>query len=147
MCWPEPLLGKTMPLLTRVHYGGIPELVRNFLVASCKGALGYQPYLPPFLPSLIKHEAFAEEREWRIIAVDPPLKYINFRSGNSNIRPYVELSWWLAGRPRNKLPLVSITFGPTLRSEDQTEDIIGWMLAKNGYTGVSIQPSGIPFRL
>jgi hypothetical protein len=42
---------------------------------------------------------------------------------------------------------VTVTFGPTLRPEDRPEEIIGWMLEKNGYRNVTVRPSGIPFRL
>jgi hypothetical protein len=103
--------------------------------------------LPPYFPSMIKHEAFAEEHEWRIVALDPPVGQMKFRSGSFNIRPFVELSWLHNGKPRSKLPLASITFGPTLRPEDMPEEIIEWMLEKNGYTDVAVRPSDIPFRL
>jgi hypothetical protein len=72
---------------------------------------------------------------------------MKFRLGSGNIRPYVELFWLFRGEPRGKLPLVNITFGPTMRAEDRPEEIIGWMLEKNGYTDVKVQPSEIPYRL
>lgn len=96
---------------------------------------------------MIKHAAFEEEREWRIIALNPQVELLKFRSGTANIRPYVELSWLAPGKPRAVLPLVSVDFGPTLRSEDRPEEIIGWMLEKNGYTDALVRASNIPFRL
>jgi hypothetical protein len=150
MCWAEPKVGQSFPLLAPVYYGNTPESIRRYLEAICRGgssAIDPSVKLPPFFPSMIKHEAFREEHEWRIIALDPPVEQMKFTSGNANIKPYVELSRRLLGKPRGKLPLVSVTFGPTLRPEDRPEEVIGWMLKRNGYTGVTVKPSGIPFRL
>lgn len=148
MCWPEPKLGQSFPMLVPVHYGDIPDSIRKNLEAICRSGSDndLQLKLSPFFPSMIKHKSFQEEHEWRIIAIDPPVERIRFRSGNANIRPYVELSWLFHGKPMGKLPLVNVTFGPTLRSEDRLEEIIGWMLENNGYSGVTVNPSGIPFR-
>ena len=150
ICWPDPKVGQSFPLLVPVHYGNTPESIRRYLDAVCRSESGtgdLPSALSPFFPSMIKHEAFKEEREWRIIALDPPVEQMKFRPGSANIRPFVELSWLYLGKPRGKLPLASITFGPTLRPEDRPEEIIGWMLEKNGYTGVAVRPSDIPFRL
>lgn len=95
---------------------------------------------------MIKHAAFAEEREWRIIALDPPVSKMKFRSGGNNIKPYIELSWHRGSEP-GKLPLTSITLGPTLRAHDRPEEIVGWMLEQNGYADIQVRPSQIPFRL
>ena len=100
--------------------------------------------LPSFLSSMIKDQAFEGEHEWRIIALDPPLEHMKFRSGSANIRPYVDLSRLSRGKPVGSLPLESVTYGPSLRREDRPEEIIGWMLEKNGYSGVTVRPSGIP---
>jgi hypothetical protein len=148
MWWPEPKVGQSIPLLARVHYGNTPESIRSYLSAICKSESRINDLwlkLPPFFPSMIKHEAFAEECEWRTIALDPPIEHMKFKSGNANVRPYVELSW--RGKLGGRLPLVSVTFGPTLRREDRPEEIIGWMLEKNSYTDVTVTSSDIPFRL
>ena len=143
MVWPE---SKVLPLLAGVYYGNTPESIHRYLT-NC----GTEPSLldgglPPFFPSMIKDVAFKEEHEWRIIALDPPVEILKFRPGASNIRPYVEL-YCYQGSERRKLPLVSVHFGPMLRPEDRPEEVIGWMLEKNGYAGVPVWPSGIPFRL
>jgi len=145
--WQNLQVGQSVPLLTRVHYGNTPESIRKYLTAlpAITDLSSNSACLPPFFSSIIKHEAFAEEREWRIIALDPPLTHIRFRPGTGNIKPYVELFW--REKPCNRLPLVSVTFGPTLRREDRPEEIIGWMLEQNGYTDVTITDSEIPFRL
>gem|GEM_PF-4543598 len=57
------------------------------------------------------------------------------------------MSWLYQGEPRQKLPLVSVTRGPTLLSEDNPEEIIGWMLQRHGYTEVEVNSSPIPFLL
>ena len=147
MGWQNIQVGQSVPLLTRVHYGNTPESMRKYLAAIpvIEDLSSNSACFPSFFTSIIKHEAFAEEREWRIIALDPPLTRICFRPGTGNIKPYVELFW--RETPGNKLPIVSITFGPTLRREDRPEDIIGWMLEQNEYTGVTVMHSEIPFRL
>lgn len=147
MWWPD---AKVLPLLVPVTYGSTPEQICKYLIALCK--MESSPdnpslMLPPFFPSMIKHKAFKEEREWRIIALAPPVEQMKFSPGSANIRPYVELSCLPNSGAGGRLPLVSVTFGPTLRPEDRPEEIIGWMLEKNGYTGVSVRSSDIPFRL
>ncbi len=149
MCWPDPKVGQSLPLLAPVHYRNTPESIRRYLNAVCKSKVNADDLsvLPPFFPSMIKHEAFEEEREWRIIALDPPVELMKFTAGSANIRPFVELSWLHLGKPRGKLPLAEVIFGPTLRPQDRPAEIIGWMLEKNGYTGVAVRSSDIPFRL
>ncbi len=148
MCWPGLRIGESHPLLAPVHYGNTPESIRSFLSAARWRHIDAETSrdLPPFFPSMIKHESFAEEREWRIIALDPPVNKMKFRSGGANIKPYVELAWLRLGEPA-KLPITSITVGPTLRSDDQPDQIIGWMLEQNGYEGAPVRLSKIPFRL
>ena len=115
MCWPEPKTGSSFPLLAKVHYGNTPKSIRTYLDAICAEVKPTKPglesllsRLSPFFPSMIKNEAFAEEHEWRIIVLDPPVQQMKFRSGNANIRPYVELSWLHLGKAKGVLPLVSI---------------------------------------
>lgn len=141
MCWPEPSVGQSVPLLVPVLYGCASESIRSYLDASCQSGSAIAPYLS----SMIKHDAFAEEREWRIIARDPPRRYMMFRSGTANIRPSIDLSW--KAESTSNLPLVSVTFGPTLRKEDRPKEIIEWMLEKFGYRDITVRESGIPFRL
>lgn len=75
ICWTGFQHGQRHPLLGPVHYGNTPESIRNFLTAvgGRDSEDESRRALPPFLPSMMKHAAFAEEREWRIIALDPPV--------------------------------------------------------------------------
>ncbi len=148
--WPSPKVGERGPLLARVHYGNTPECISSYLAALCgsePSVEGILSNLSPFFPSMIKHQSFAEEREWRTIILDPPVERLKFRAGSANIRPYVELARLRLGKPVGRLPLVSVTFGPMLRREDRPEEIIQWMLERGGYDGVEVRPSNIPIRL
>jgi hypothetical protein len=94
----------------------------------------------------IKHPAFHEEKEWRIVIQDPPLAEMKFRAGRSDVKPYLEL------RPAPaedsiKLPLKRVVLGPTLRDDDELKETIGLMLERYGYQDVLVASSGIPFRL
>ena len=94
----------------------------------------------------IKHPAFREENERRIVIRDPPVSALKFRAGHANIKPYIELCPAAADGSK-RLPLRKVVFGPTLRSDEALIDTIGMMLERHGYPGVSVEPSGIPFRL
>jgi hypothetical protein len=104
----------------------------------------------PMLGAMVKDKAFAEEREWRLMVTDPRIERMQFRAGHATIKPYVELS-----RPESDgataklqpLPLKKVICGPTLRQEDRPDEIIKWMLKKNGYKDVSVEICGIPYRL
>jgi hypothetical protein len=98
----------------------------------------------PMLADVIKHEAFSEEKEWRLIITNPGFERMMFRAGVVNIRPYVELS---SSMDNEKLPLKEVIYGPILREEDQPTQIIDWMLQKNGYKDIHIKPCNIPYRL
>lgn len=150
--------GSSFPLLGRVAYGDAPRDILAYLKADVAyGKIKQQSIdelvakLSPFLPSMIKNVAFREEREWRLIALDPPTEWINFRSGNANIKPYVELAC-VKAFGEFKLPLVSVTYGPRLRREDRPEEILNWMLEKYSYPAyahpkIEIRPSIIPYRI
>jgi hypothetical protein len=137
---------KQAPLLSRVTYGELGPDYVDHIQAFVANAEANGPHVPsPFLSSLIKHEAFKEEREWRIVALNPPTHLIKFRPGVVSMRPYLELS--MHGKPDRPLPLKSLTFGPTIRAEDDQEKILSWLLKNQGYDGVAIRPSKIPYRL
>jgi hypothetical protein len=145
---PDTSVGRSVPLLVPVSYGVVPQTVQKLLEAFfAHPAVGSSAMeqliiaMAPFFPSMIKHDAFKEETEWRSIVRDPAPERVKFRAGAANIKPYVELS--LRGQP---LPLVTLTYGPTLRREDKPEEILGWMLEQQGYKGVKVKNSGIPYR-
>jgi hypothetical protein len=73
------------------------------------------------LASKIKHNAFDEEREWRIIVQDPSFDEMNYRQGHNYVIPYVDL------RRHNEdgerlLPLRKVVCGPTLRNDAELRD-------------------------
>lgn len=92
-----------------------------------------------------KHPAFEEEREWRLVVQEPEISHLNFRSGGSDVKPYIELCPVLDGSAR--LPLKRVVFGPTLRNDEVLIETISLMLERYGYTGVAVESSGIPYRI
>jgi len=93
----------------------------------------------------IKHPAFAQEHEWRIVIQNPPASTLHFRGGHTDIKPYITL------RPttpdgNTRLPLQRIVFGPTLRQDDVMVDTIQMMLEHYGYHDIPVGSSGIPYR-
>ena len=104
----------------------------------------------PMLGPMVKDEAFAEEREWRLIVIDPRIRRMHFRAGHANIRPYVELSLREKDGATEKLlplPLEKVICGPTLRQEDRPDEVVRWMLEKSGYKDVGVEVCSIPYRL
>jgi hypothetical protein len=93
------------------------------------------------LAGKIKHEAFKEEQEWRIILDSPKIEAINFRQGHATIIPYVEL------QQAQGLPLREIFYGPTLRHDGDLRKTIELMLLKYGYSDMKVESCGIPYRL
>ncbi|HEY4359517.1 MAG TPA: DUF2971 domain-containing protein [Bryobacteraceae bacterium] len=91
----------------------------------------------------IKHGAFHEEAEWRIIVPDPHPDTIAYRPGHANIKPYTELRMSDQGR----LPLIRIIYGPTLRQDAALRDSIDLMLETYGYSGIRVDPCNIPFQM
>jgi hypothetical protein len=58
---------------------------------------------------------------------DPDFQQVDFRAGNANIKPYVEVPF---DADFGVLPTTKIIYGPTLRNEDDPQEIVKWMLAK-----------------
>lgn len=95
----------------------------------------------------MKHEAFAEEKEWRLIVSNAPVATMRFRAGYANIKPYVELSLPMKDDRTIVLSLKQVIYGPTRRTEDSPQKIVEWMLQASGYTNVDIDSCNIPYRL
>lgn len=103
-----------------------------------------------------KNEAFAVEKEWRIV-VRPreiikqsgddggrTLLPIKFRTSNGQLIPYVRL---VPSQSGAKLPLVSVRFGPT-KEERLSWLAIRLLLHQNGYDSVRrVEGSSIPVRI
>jgi hypothetical protein len=83
------------------------------------------------LASGIKPPSFKDENEWRIVVHNPPVEDMNFRQGQNNVIPYINLKWdQLVGSS----PLREVLCGPTSRCDDELKQTIKWMLKKYGYS-------------
>jgi hypothetical protein len=97
-----------------------------------------------------KHPAFSDEREWRVVArLDlraelPPSKPTpgkplhQFRQSGGYVVPFIEL-----GSKKEKLPLASVRFGPSLDFK-RYEDSIRMLLAYEGFSKVELNGSELP---
>ena len=96
---------------------------------------------------LIKHSAFREEKEWRIIRRHVAIAHREFMSAPANIKYHVNLSM-----PKEDphgtalLPIATVVCGPTLRKEETT-DALQDMLIRYGYFDIKVSPSEAPYRL
>jgi hypothetical protein len=92
-----------------------------------------------------KHEAFQEEREWRI-AVSPDYLQlasypVHFRPSGGLIVPFRNLI------PRErKLPIEGIRFGPSLEKPRAESSLKTFLIAK-GYPDITVYGSDIPVKL
>jgi hypothetical protein len=96
-----------------------------------------------------KHEAFTEEREWRVCVVrtsDPlrssPLPVVDFRVGASRLIPYMPIPLGASERPN---PIKSIRVGPALDPINDAGVII-MLLEREGLLGVTVCASRIRLR-
>ncbi len=90
----------------------------------------------------IKHDAFQEEREWRLIVNRPrdPNK-IAFRTRDNVLVPYVKL-----GEKDKPLPIGRVIIGPG-KDMDLTEQSVRMFLGMQPhYLGVKVEKSAVPFR-
>ncbi len=98
---------------------------------------------------LVKHPAFQEEQEWRIVIPRQPIDKVHFRSGPYGPKPYVRVPVIQddGGEMRHaKLPIRQIIVGPTAKSP-VAEDVVNQMLEKYGYgDSVVVSSSAIPYR-
>lgn len=137
--------------LTKVIYGedDFPESLRNAFTMIASGVERDPSWdAAPFMACCIladrmKHRAFREEQEWRIIVRNPPVSQLKFRSGHANVKPYVDVRLGSG----ELLPLERVICGPTLRTEDATGRSIKWLLENNGYKDVKVEMCDIPYRL
>jgi hypothetical protein len=96
------------------------------------------------LAASFKHASFAEEREWRLIAVSgEPLRSVQYREGLSTLVPYITFKLPIDGKKRIKIR--RIILGPTphayLARAAVTE------MVKNNFVLLGqISPSQTPFR-
>lgn len=96
----------------------------------------------------IKHSAFEEEREWRIIGGPYPYnaELAGYRPCKNMIVPYYEFLLSLKGE---RIPISNIRVGPTIL-QDETRDALQWFMRSENVWGKEsefpIKNSNIPFR-
>ncbi|MRV75544.1 DUF2971 domain-containing protein [Duganella sp. FT92W] len=90
--------------------------------------------------ALVKHEAFSEEREWRLISpMYSDLSPCNFREGKSMLIPYIKCP---IGQMQNMFS--SVLLGPTPHTELALESLTAYLA--NSKVCDTIVSCGIPYR-
>jgi hypothetical protein len=116
-----------------------PNCFDNFYY--CKAAIDSEKQNIFKVLALIKHEAFSEEREWRLVSTYfGDLMNAEFRPGSSMLTPY--LAWQL---PKYDWLFESIILGPTPHPELAMESLKAIALQKK--LTESIVLSDIPYRV
>jgi len=105
------------------------------------GSTGWAEAVFLAVPALasIKHEAFAEEREWRLLTAEVGSRPTGFRVTALGLVPYIALPADLRGA------LHEIVVGPGNHSDIRMLGVAR-MLRHLGLTGVSIRASSAPYR-
>jgi hypothetical protein len=125
--------------LVKVYYGERPpDKMESLLTAGGHSTAQW------VLENMIKHEGFAEEKEWRIIVPDPPESQMSFCSSHATIKAFVNIKNQFGD---GKLPLKKILYGPTLRHDAALMKTLLWMTHRYGYAFTPIDHSKIPYRL
>jgi len=105
------------------------------------GTSGYFQARRVAFPALaaIKNEAFAEEREWRLlVAGTSDLAGLNFRVGSLGLIPFVELGY-------DKSAVTEVVVGPGEHQELRKE-AVSRLLKLNGFNEIKVRVSSAPFR-
>ena len=141
----EPLLKQMIEVADRSSYGPSDDDVE--LVAKAMYEIGSPEVSRALiLCSFLKHPAFEEEKEWRIIAPMQMLKLdpntIQFRQGYLGLIPYIKIN---LGDGDGRLPIREVKVGP---GSDQALRIqaVKLLLHTKGYSNVSVTASEAPFR-
>jgi len=96
----------------------------------------------------LKHPKFAEEREWRVIALagHAAAADISYRPSAVGLIPFVALSLKdQLGAMAGKLPVAGVTHGPSMHPATTARGLRGF-LDKFGYASATATPSEIPYR-
>ena len=100
----------------------------------------------------MKHPAFAEEREWRVVYVrnndtSIPLE-VRHRPGRGLLLPFVELELPAAvGATPNRMPIRSINCGPGPDPDLKQDGVKSFVGSLGAYADVAIGGSRAPLRL
>jgi hypothetical protein len=100
----------------------------------------------------IKHRAFSEEKEWRIITYPKDATLVGARPENYegvSVRPTSKLllPYMILEPPsRKRLPLIEIRCGPS-QFQEQSVRAMNILLRKHGYKQLPVTFSGVPLRV
>jgi hypothetical protein len=100
----------------------------------------------------VKHEAFSEENEWRIITYPKDATLVGARPenyGGVSVRPTSKLLLpYMILEPLSgeRLPLVEIRCGPS-QFQEQSGRAMNILLRKHGYEKIPVTFSGVPLRV
>jgi len=98
-----------------------------------------------FIAAAIKHPAFSEEREWRLLGVCRDRDKMHFRAGSSSLIRYIKLTWGGNTQAHKVQPIRSVTIGPC-PDPDLTKKSVRQLLDASGTEGAQVKVSEIPFR-
>lgn len=98
-----------------------------------------------FMAASMKHQAFAEEQEWRLLGICRERNAFKFRAGKSALTPYVELKWGKDTKAPDVQPIRSVTVGPCPDPQLSMKSVKR-LLDSHDAEGVSVMSSEIPFR-
>src|SRR5262249_28720869 len=90
-------------------------------------------HLAPAMAS-VKESSFADEREWRLLLVDPPDAQVRFRTGAAGTVPYVEIPLADSSAVRQ------VVVGPGA-DRDLRRRAIGQLLIRHGYADICVRDS------
>lgn len=95
----------------------------------------------------IKHRAFMDEKEWRLIypVFNVSDKKVGFRNSGTMLVPYRRIKIAIKSGEEISLPIATVVIGPHPHM-DLEERAISGLLAVNGIPNVKIIPSEIPYR-
>lgn len=91
----------------------------------------------------VKHKAFAEESEWRLITKDHGMEHPEFRPGKLGVVPYVKLFFQLSNDAGPAISEIIVGPGP---EQSLRVDALKRLLDKIGCSGTRVRRSKAPFR-
>lgn len=132
----DALLQVASPLFSKVNLdASTADSLRQFSAPVIGALCG--------LLTSLKHPAFAEEKEWRIVSFGArPTAGLNLRIGANGLVPYIDLTFPKGSSP---IPLTTVRHGP-VSNPVLTKKSIKDLLLKHGYDGVPVDGSDVPLR-
>ncbi len=120
-----------------------PSGIRNSS-AKVSAALSFRVQ-SAILAASMKHRAFSDEKEWRLLGVFRDTTNYRFRAGKSSLIPYIELRWGAGTNAPEAQPIRSVTVGPSPNPK-LGNNSVSLLLKSLGMDHVRIKSSQIPFR-